>query len=204
MIKFGWEGSATVEGEADELVAVTQVFMAHLARIIGPRPVSVGVQTKAAPAAEPPAAPASAKESPPTVAPDAPWVDTEPAEVPSSDGPIYARATEEQLAEGADLWMGLLTTWQQGFMDPEAEQPDRLDVLSRSMSQGGGRMFGVLYHYGGLTMLVRSLMPGLDKRTARRMAENIASVSSAAGVPVISDQLEYTSEYLGEEYKHEG
>jgi hypothetical protein len=47
-------------------------------------------------------------------------------------------------------------------------------------------------------------MPGLDKRTARRMAENIASVSSAAGVPVISDQLEYTSEYLGEEYKHEG
>jgi len=142
-------------------------------------------------------------EAGPTVAPDAPWVNPTPGEVPDSDGPVYSQATEEQLAEGADLWMGLLMTWQHGFMEEEADQPDRLGALSEAVTQGGGRMFAALAHYGGLTSLVRSMLPGVDKRRARRIAENVASVSSAAGIPVISDQLEYTKEYLGKDYKHE-
>ena len=43
----------------------------------------------------------------PTVAPDADWAVTDDS-VPSSGAPALSRATEAQLAEGADLWMGVL------------------------------------------------------------------------------------------------
>lgn len=116
---------------------------------------------------------------------------------------LFARATEGQLAEGADMWMGLLTTWQQGFMDEEAEQPDRLAALSSAMTQGGSVMFAALHHFGGMTALVRSLMPNMHKKRARRIAENITQVASAAGIPHLSTYLEYTREYTGKEYAND-
>ena len=137
----------------------------------------------------------------PTVVPDAEWTDTD-GSVPDSGAPSLSPAQEAQLAEGADLWMGVLMQWQEGFGDPEAEQPDRLKILSEAVMQGGGPMFACLRHYGGLTLLVRSLLATTPKRRARRIAENVAQVSSAAGIPIISDHLEFTREYMGEEYKN--
>jgi len=69
--------------------------------------------------------------------------------------------------------------------------------------EGGGSMFACLHHYGGLTRMVRSFLATTPKRTSRRIAENIAQVSSAAGIPVISDHLEFTKEYMGREYQNE-
>lgn len=210
MIKASWEGSAKIEGESEELVKVINATMTHLAGILAPKRVVVsrrGPKTAAAPAPRPsitPSATPSATppaESPPTVAPDAPWVSTSQG-VPDSGAPALDRATEEQLAEGADLWMGVLTTWQQGFGEEGVEQPDRVKILSDAMTQGGGRMFAALHHYGGLTRLVRSLTANVPKKRARRLAEHIAQVSSASGIPVISDYLEYDKEYLGEEYRN--
>ena len=199
MIKFLWEASAKVEGEADDLVKVVNAAMTHLAAIIASEDSGVTFAPAASAASE---APAASDETPPTVAPDAPWTQTEPSEVPSSGAPALDRATEEQLAQGADLWIGVLTAWRQGFMDDEAEQPDRLKILMDAVTQGGTYMFATLRHYAGLTRLVRGLLANTPKKRARRIAENIAQVSSAAGIPVISDYLEYTQEYLGEEYRN--
>ena len=138
----------------------------------------------------------------PTVAPDAEWATTDDS-VPDSGAPRLDKATEAQLAEGADLWMGILMQWQDGFMDEDADQPDRLKILSGAVMEGGGSMFACLHHYGGLTRMVRSFLATTPKRTSRRIAENIAQVSSAAGIPVISDHLEFTKEYMGREYQNE-
>jgi len=143
-----------------------------------------------------------AKADAPTVAPDAEWAVTDDS-VPDSGAPRLDKATEAQLAEGADLWMGILMQWQEGFMDPDADQPDRLKILSGAVMEGGGSMFACLHHYGGLTRMVRSFLATTPKRTSRRIAENIAQVSSAAGIPVISDHLEFTKEYMGREYQNE-
>jgi len=142
------------------------------------------------------------KTDAPTVAPDAEWATTDDS-VPDSGAPTLDRATEAQLAEGADLWMGVLMQWQDGFGDEEADQPDRLKILSNAVMEGGGSMFACLHHYGGLTRMVRSFLATTPKRTARRIAENVAQVSSAAGIPVISDHLEFTKEYMGREYRNE-
>ena len=142
------------------------------------------------------------KTDAPTVAPDAEWATTDDS-VPDSGAPRLDKATEAQLAQGADLWMGVLMRWQEGFGDEEAEQPDRLKILSNAVMEGGGSMFACLHHYGGLTRMVRSFLATTPKRTARRIAENVAQVSSAAGIPVISDHLEFTQEYMGREYKNE-
>ena len=138
----------------------------------------------------------------PTVAPDAEWATTDDS-VPDSGASRLDKATEAQLAEGADLWMGVLMQWQSGFMDPDAEQPDRLKILSNAVMEGGGSMFACLHHYRGLTRMVRSFLATTPKKTARRIAENVAQVSSAAGIPVISDHLEFTKEYMGREYRNE-
>lgn len=228
MIKLSWEGSASAEGDADDLVKLADSFMGHLARIVRAGRVD-GAVTKIAVeggllADHPPDTYDSRHESPfeystfnpggefsagrrgrsdaPTIAPDAPWA-AAGAGVPDSGGPVLPPATEEQLGEGADLWLGLITTWNQGFMDEEAEQPDRLTSLAKAVTEGGGLMFAVLAHYGGLTLLVRSLTTQIPKKRARRIAENIAQVASAAGIPVIADYLEYTKEYLGEEYHND-
>jgi hypothetical protein len=137
----------------------------------------------------------------PTVAPDAPWTVTETG-VPDSGAPALDKATEAQLAEGADVWMGVLMQWQSGFGDETAEQPNRLKILSEAVMECGGPMFACLQHYGGLTRMVRSFLATTPKRKARRIAENLAQVSSAAGSPVISDHLEFTREYMSKEYKN--
>lgn len=137
----------------------------------------------------------------PTVAPDAPWTVTETG-VPDSGAPALDKATEAQLAEGADVWMGVLMQWQSGFGDETAEQPNRLKILSEAVMECGGPMFACLQHYGGLTRMVRSFLATTPKRKARRIAENLAQVSSAAGIPVISDHLEFTREYMSKEYKN--
>ena len=143
-----------------------------------------------------------AKPDASTIAPDAEWATTDNG-VPDSGAPRLDKATEAQLAQGADLWMGVLMRWQEGFGDEEAKQPDRLKILSNAVMEGGGSMFACLHHYGGLTRMVRSFLATTPKRTARRIAENVAQVSSAAGIPVISDHLEFTQEYMGREYKNE-
>lgn len=185
-------------GEADDVVSVLKGLGAFVAQISprpsAPPPVSAGMP----PVVLPPAP----DESHPTVAPDQPWV-SPGAEVPDSGAPSLPQATEEQLADGADMWMGLLMLWDRGFNDPDAEQPDRLGALSRAIMEGGSRMFACLRHYGGLTRLVRSLLATMPKKRARRISENIAQVSSAAGIPVVSDYLEYTEEYLSKEYHND-
>jgi hypothetical protein len=216
VIKASWKGS--VEGDADDLVKVVDAAMRHFAALVQSQRqgvVSAGdfydsryespfADSAFNPGGSGVGGPGMGRDVPdaPTVAPDAPWTQTEPSTVPSSGAPSLDKATEEQLAEGADLWMGLLTTWQRGFMDEEAEQPDRLDALASAVTQGGSCMFAALHHYGGLTRLVRSLMAQMPKKRARRIAENIAQVASAAGIPVIADYLEYTKEYLGKEYQN--
>jgi len=189
-----WESK--LEANADDLVRLMDATVRLLADRAGSKPA----ETTKAILRE--VIQRRQQESEATVAPDAPWVNGKHS-VPDSGAPTLDRATEEQLAEGADLWMGLLTTWQQGFGEEGVEQPDRLGLLAQAVTQGGGRMFAALHHYGGLTRLVRSLMAHMPKKKARRLAEHIAQVSSAAGIPVISEALEYDPEYLGEEYRND-
>ena len=193
-------------GDAEDVVVVVKSLASFVERVFipvsvvpppvsaAPPPVSAGM-----PQIVLPPSPGGARA---TVAPDQPWVSPS-AEVPDSGAPSLPQATEEQLADGADMWMGLLVMWDRGFDDQSAEQPDRLGALSRAIMEGGSRMFAVLRHYGGLTRLVRSLLATMPKKRARRISENIAQVSSAAGIPVVSDYLEYTEEYLSKEYHND-
>lgn len=132
------------------------------------------------------------------------------AAVPSSDPVATAPSVSEVLRgsdltavrEGLDLWYGLLSDWQEGLGDPDAEQPDRVALVQAASRQGGIPMQRALRHYGGLTQLVEGLFPGIGKGGARRVAEHVAQVCSACGFTHYAEALEYDPRFLTKEYKH--
>ena len=92
---------------------------------------------------------------------------------------------------------GLVQAWAVNFghdADPEA-QPDRLKLLDDSMRHFNA-MLAFIHYSQGLTRAVRTVAPQTwTKHLCRKLAENIASVSSATGIGELAAALEYTSEF---------
>jgi hypothetical protein len=115
--------------------------------------------------------------------------------VPSSEpeGQVYQEKVLRERAEsGGVVWYHLVTTWAQNFGE-SGKQPDRAKLLTDAMNDGGSDMIFYVRQQGGLTRCVRSVAPNLSKAQSRLIAENIASVSSALGIP-LHDFLEYDKE----------
>jgi hypothetical protein len=114
----------------------------------------------------------------------------EPAKTPNP--------SEEVVRAGCDVWYGIIHAWEQGFGDEEADQPDRGELMIRAINTSATDIFAFLRYCNGLTRLVRTCRPDWSTVKSRLIAENIASVSSALGIPGIADHLEYTNEYTRE------
>jgi len=106
--------------------------------------------------------------------------------------------SEEVVRAGCDVWYGIIHAWEQGFGDESAEQPDRGELMIRAINTAAADIFAFLRYCDGLTRVVRTCRPDWTTVKARLIAENIASVSSALGIPGIADHLEYTNEYTRE------
>lgn len=121
-----------------------------------------------------------------------------PTSDPSPDHPpvrVTPSPHPELVRAGCDIWYGILDRWLVNF-DAEGEQHDRAKILLDTFSESSTEILAFLRYCGGLTRLVLTLKPELPKKRIRHLAENIAQVSSALGLPGISDQLEYTREYI--------
>ena len=177
----------TLEGDGAEIVHILEALRAAGGGGAVVVKMPAGEFT---PAASMPSSPASAPPSP------APWAT--PENNPLSHLPP---PTPEQVREGCNAWLGLTSEWARGFGDEAVDQPDRAKLIVRTMEAHSRDLFAFLRHCQGLTALVRTVHPKWSKKEARLIAENIASVTSAVGIPVIADYLEYTTEYSRENLK---
>jgi len=166
----------TVEGNGDEIVAVLQALQS-----IAPTP-----------SFDPTLLLSAADES------EEDESEEDDGEEPTNGHAKTPNPSEEVVRAGCDVWYGLIHTWEQGFGNEDAEQPDRGDMLIRAMNNSAGDMFAFLRYCDGLTRLVRTCRPDWTTVKARLIAENIAQVASALGIPGIDDHLEYTNEYTRE------
>lgn len=124
---------------------------------------------------------------------DLPTSDPKP-DAPALRLPPQTSPHPEHVRIGCDVWYGLLSQWLINF-DIEGDQPDRAKILMDTFCDSSIEMLAFLRYCGGLTRLVLTLQPDLPKKRIRHLAENIAQVSSALGLPGVSDSLEYSREY---------
>ena len=124
------------------------------------------------------------------------------AEVEKAEIEVEAQASpspsEATVRAGCDVWYGIIHTWAQGFGEEGVEQPDRGQAIFGAMTTNSADIFAFLRYCDGLTRLVRTIRPDWSVVKARLIAENIASVCGALGIPGIADHLEYTKEYTRE------
>ena len=98
--------------------------------------------------------------------------------------------------------------WAEGFGDLEAEQPDRVELLNKTMCDYSLHVIRYIKSVGGLTHATMHTFPTTNyddpeyRSRVRLLAENVAQVGSIL-CPPISELLEYpflidTKKYLGE------
>lgn len=90
-----------------------------------------------------------------------------------------------------DALAELIKVWDFNFGVEGKPQPDRLKALNDAMSTHGGEILRYIRETGGLTRAIENAGCALDSNRARKIAENLTSVASAAGYGEISDMLEY-------------
>lgn len=102
-----------------------------------------------------------------------------------------APPSPEAVQAGSASWYGLIELWEQGFGQDLADQPNRTEALLQTMNQHSSDVFAFLRYCDGLTRAVVTCFPHMDRKRARQIAENVAQVASAMGIPGIADHLEY-------------
>jgi|7_EtaG_2_1085326.scaffolds.fasta_scaffold16184_3 hypothetical protein len=117
---------------------------------------------------------------------------------PGDDGASQPSPSEATVRAGCDVWYGIIHTWAEGFGEEGVDQPDRGHAILSAMTTNSADVFAFLRYCDGLTRLVRTIRPDWPVVRARLIAENIASVCGALGIPGIADHLEYTKEYTRE------
>ncbi len=103
----------------------------------------------------------------------------------------------DEIAEiGQKVFKKFVTKWSEGFGDENAEQPDRADLMNRTMSDYSLHIIRYVRSVGGLTSATMRAFPVADftqtpyRRRMRLLAENMAQVSSIL-CPPLSELLEY-------------
>lgn len=103
----------------------------------------------------------------------------------------------DEIAEiGQKAFKRFLTKWSEGFGDENAEQPDRADLMNKTMSDYSLHIIRYVRSVGGLTSATMRAFPVADftqtpyRRKMRLLAENMAQVSSIL-CPPLSELLEY-------------
>jgi hypothetical protein len=97
---------------------------------------------------------------------------------------------------GKNVFNQFIKKWSQGFGDANAEQPDRADLMNKTMSDYSLHVIRYVRAYGGLTSVTMRAFPTSDyqdptyRKKMRLLAENVAQVSSVL-CPPLSDLLEY-------------
>ena len=197
-----------IEAEADDLVKIIDHAVRILADLRSGKADSYSDQLRSFQSRHLHSAVRSSA-APSTIVPDAPWAQaTPPLPTSTDDAPrvvktsVLSKEQERLAAEGADVWHGLALAWLDGFGEERAHQPDRVSLFRDVMNENAGPVFACLRASNNdLTRLIQSVLPTkYTKAQARRLAENIAQVTSALGYPEFSNALLYTPEYTSKEY----
>ena len=100
------------------------------------------------------------------------------------------------IREGVSAWYNLVEAWEKNFGVEGAEQPNRVQIMEEALTDDSRGIFAYLRDCEGLTKAIEKIfLAYLGRKKCRRIAEHIAQVSSAMGVPVMSDLLEFDKEY---------
>ena len=102
----------------------------------------------------------------------------------------------ELIREGVSAWYNLVEAWEKNFGVEGAEQPNRVQIMEEALTDDSRAIFAYLRDCEGLTKAIEKIfLADWGRKKCRRIAEHIAQVSSAMGVPVMSDLLEFDKEY---------
>lgn len=102
----------------------------------------------------------------------------------------------ELVREGVIAWYNLVEAWEKNFGVEGAEQPNRVEIMELALTDDGRAIFAYLRDCKGLTKSIEKIfLADWGRKKCRLLAEHIAQVSSAMGVPVMSDLLEFDKEY---------
>lgn len=101
----------------------------------------------------------------------------------------------KRVRDGVSAWYNLITEWSKNLGVEGEPQPNRVALLEEALTDDGREIFAYLQSSGGLTKSIHDIFSEWDIKQCRRVAEHIAQVSSAMGVPLISDLLEFTKDY---------
>jgi hypothetical protein len=101
----------------------------------------------------------------------------------------------KRVRDGVAAWYNLITEWSKNLGVEGEPQPNRVAILEEALTDDGRSIFAYLQSSGGLTKSIYDIFPEWGIKQCRRVAEHIAQVSSAMGVPLISDLLEFTKDY---------
>jgi len=131
------------------------------------------------------------------------------SEQESSSAPFEENAdvvAEEQKAlrqaelarQGMEIFATFVATWRQNFGVENTEQPDRANLLDRTLSDYSIQVFSFIRYSGGLTNAVMNVLiaPNISKediafrQECRLLAENMSQVASIICPPLV-DYLEY-------------
>ena len=113
-----------------------------------------------------------------------------------AQGDPKAEVELELIREGVTAWYSLLEAWEKNFGVEGAEQPNRVQIMEEALTDDSRAIFAYLQDCKGLTKSIEKLfLADWGRKKCRLLAEHIAQVSSAMGVPVMSDLLEFDKEY---------
>lgn len=97
---------------------------------------------------------------------------------------------------GKKVFFKFINSWNTGFRDEDAEQPDRTKLLNDTMSDYSLHVIRYIRSIGGLTHAIMHVFPTDDyttkeyRTTVRLLAENVSQVASIL-CPPLSELLEY-------------
>jgi hypothetical protein len=113
-----------------------------------------------------------------------------------AQGDPEAEVELKLIQEGVSAWYSLIVAWEKNFGVEGAEQPNRVQIMEEALTDDSRAIFAYLHNCKGLTKAIEKIfLCDWGQTKCRRIAEHIAQVSSAMGIPVMSDLLEFDKEY---------